>query len=261
MRAQAMYDGMNADKVTYASPVPPLPSYLGLIQGTATAQQAVTQRTRGAAANRNVARDLLWTAMETERSFIQSIADANQARANSILINGGLLVISTPLHHKSLLTLKNGAASGSVECYANVGLLMSTLTDEAIAAPILQLALHAERRHELRRPSRRRPTRRRPSRGSPRRRSSACRSTLNIATGLRRMVPDGRHPRALAPPPAPAPSSSPQLPGGGSPFPLHAQRSRGAGPKLWAPSRHLTPPRASLVADAAAMPPLNVFWE
>jgi hypothetical protein len=128
MRAQAMYDGMNADKVTYASPSPSLPTYLGLIQGTATAQQAVTQRTLGAAANRNVARDLLWAAMETERSYIQSIADANQARANSILINAGLVVLSIPVHHKSLLTLTNGAASGTVECYANVGLLLGALT-------------------------------------------------------------------------------------------------------------------------------------
>jgi hypothetical protein len=127
MRATAMYDGMNADKTTYASPSPPLPTFLGLIQGTSTAQQAVTQRTIGAAATRDAQRDLLWTAMETERIFIQSVADANPSRSLSILQNGGLVVVQVGSHAKGLLTLKNGAASGTVECFANVGLLLGAL--------------------------------------------------------------------------------------------------------------------------------------
>jgi hypothetical protein len=128
MRATAMYDGMNADKTTYASPNPPLPTFLGLIQGTSTAQNAVKQRTIGAAATRDAERDLLWTAMGTELVYIQSVADANPSRSVSILLNGGVLVIEPRSLAKGLLTLKNGAASGTVECFANVGLLMSALT-------------------------------------------------------------------------------------------------------------------------------------
>jgi hypothetical protein len=128
LRAQAMYDGMDADKVTYSSPNPALPILLTLIQGTTTAQQAVTRRTIGAAATRDAQRDLLWTAMENERMYIQSVADASPSRSVSILQNGGLLLIPVGVHAKGLLTLKNGAASGTVECYANVGLLLGAVT-------------------------------------------------------------------------------------------------------------------------------------
>jgi hypothetical protein len=127
MRATAMYNGMDGDKATYASPNPPLPTFLGLIQGTSTAHQAVTQRTIGAAATRDATRDLLWTAMEAERIYIQSVADANPSRSISILQNGGLIVIGVNSLAKGLLTLRNGAASGTVECFANVGLLLSAL--------------------------------------------------------------------------------------------------------------------------------------
>ena len=127
VRATAMYEGMNADKTTYASPNPPLPTFLGLIQGTSTAQSAVKHRTIGAAATRDAERDLLWTAMETERIYIQSVADANASRSVSILLNGGLLLNPGGVHAKGLLTLKNGAASGTVECLANVGLLLGAL--------------------------------------------------------------------------------------------------------------------------------------
>jgi hypothetical protein len=127
VRATAMYEGLNADKTTYASPSPPLPTFLGLIQSTSTVQQAVKQRTIGAAAARDVQRDLLWTAMETERIYIQSVADANPSRSISILQNGGLIVIPVTVRAKGLLTLENGAASGTVECFASVGLLLSAL--------------------------------------------------------------------------------------------------------------------------------------
>ena len=87
----------------------------------------MTQRTIGAAATRDAQRDLLWTAMESERTFIQSVADANPSRAASILQNGGLVVIPVNVRAKGLLVLENGAASGTVECVANVGLLLGAL--------------------------------------------------------------------------------------------------------------------------------------
>lgn len=126
-RAQAMHDGMNADKATYASPNPALAAFLALIQSTRTAQQAVIQRTIGAAAKRDVQRDLLWTAMDTERTYIQSLADANLARSVAILQNGGLVVVPVVTRAKGLLTLEHGVASGTVECFANVGLLLGDL--------------------------------------------------------------------------------------------------------------------------------------
>ena len=126
-RAQAMYDGMNADKVTYGSPNPPLTAFILLQQSLASAQQAAKLRTIGAAATRDVQRDLLWTAMETECTYVQSLCDAAPGRAASLIQNAGLVVVSFPVRNKDLLTLKNGAASGTIECYANVGMLLGAV--------------------------------------------------------------------------------------------------------------------------------------
>jgi len=123
--AQTMHDGMAADPTTYAAPNPPLPVFLELIQSAAVAQQAVHWRTIGAAAARNAERDLLYTAMASERTFIQGLADASPARAVVIIQNVGLRVALPPVHPKALLTLRNGMPSGTVECVANVGMLVA----------------------------------------------------------------------------------------------------------------------------------------
>jgi hypothetical protein len=80
-RAQLMHDTMNADNVTYASPDPPLPAYQILIQNVVSAQQRVRTRVIGAAAMRDAERDLLYTAMGTQRMYVQALADASGARA------------------------------------------------------------------------------------------------------------------------------------------------------------------------------------
>ena len=73
-RAQAMYNGMNADKVTYASPNPTLPAFIVLIQNLTTAEQAAQLRPKGAAATRNAQRDLLWTASRTSRCSLRWVS-------------------------------------------------------------------------------------------------------------------------------------------------------------------------------------------
>jgi hypothetical protein len=126
-RAQAMYDGMSADKATYGSPNPALTAFLPLLQNLGSAQQTAKARTIGAAAARDVQRDILWTAMETECTYVQSLCDTTPGRAAVLIQNAGLVVVSFPVRNKDLLTLKNGAQSGTVACYANVGMLLSAL--------------------------------------------------------------------------------------------------------------------------------------
>jgi hypothetical protein len=123
-RAQAMYNGMEADKVTYAAANPPLPAFLTLIQNLASSQQVVPTRVTGAAALRNEQRALLITGMESELMFVQGLADASPSRAVSIIQNAGLVVAATPAHVKLLLTLALTKQPGSVACDANVGLLV-----------------------------------------------------------------------------------------------------------------------------------------
>ncbi|MFO0762919.1 MAG: fibronectin type III domain-containing protein [Byssovorax sp.] len=123
-RAQAMYDGLAADPVTYPKPTLPLPAFKALIQDLALAQQAVKTRVLGAREKRDAKRGLLFTGMEIERTFVQSLADADPAQAAALITNAGLVVAAIPTHTKAPLILRNGKQPGSVLCDANVGLLV-----------------------------------------------------------------------------------------------------------------------------------------
>ena len=124
-RAQGMHDGMDADHGTYVAPNPPLPDFFSLIQNLVSAQLLVPKGTRGAAATRDVARDLLVTGMESERMYVQILADASPLKAAALIQNAGLGVAGIPMPHKALLTLSLGAQSGSLACEANIGLLLA----------------------------------------------------------------------------------------------------------------------------------------
>jgi hypothetical protein len=125
-RAWAMYAGMDADPVTYGGASPPLPDFLVLIESLERAQQRLPTRTAGAGAGaeRDLQRDLLVVGMQSELVFVQKLANADQARAELLIQNAGLLVAGDTAHAKALLTLKLGVQPGSVICDANVGLLV-----------------------------------------------------------------------------------------------------------------------------------------
>jgi hypothetical protein len=125
VRGQTMHDKMDADTATYAAPSPLLPAFLTLIQSAAACQQAVSARASGTTAARDVAIGLLITAMESERMYVQSLADASPSRAVLIIENAGLVVAGVPLHPKAILSLSTtGQPSGCVACEANVALLV-----------------------------------------------------------------------------------------------------------------------------------------
>ena len=125
-RAWAIHIGMGADPGTYVAPEPSLPEFLVLLEDLVEAQQAVKQRAIGKAAARNVQRDLLWAAMQSECLYVQRLADAAGVACESIIINAGFVIAGDTSHSKALLTLRNGSVSGVVECEANVGLLVRT---------------------------------------------------------------------------------------------------------------------------------------
>jgi hypothetical protein len=120
----AMYNGGEADKATYASLLGSLPGLLTLIQSCSAAQAAVPSRTVGAVATRNVARAALYQGIESGCAIVQTIADSMPARAVAIIENVGLKVVLFGPHPKPLLALELGPVSGSILCDANVGLLM-----------------------------------------------------------------------------------------------------------------------------------------
>jgi hypothetical protein len=124
LRAQSIYTGFSGDEATYASPPVALPALQILIQNVISAQLVVPSGLKGAAAKRDVQRDLLMSAMESERVFVQLLADASPSRAVALILNAGLLVAGFGGHPKALLTLTNGVQPGTVNCDANVGLLV-----------------------------------------------------------------------------------------------------------------------------------------
>jgi hypothetical protein len=125
-RAQSMYDGLFGDKVTYATPNPALPAFLLLIQNLGGSQQRVKTRVVGAVASRDTDRDLLVTGMESQRMYVQILADNDPTHAVALIQNAGLVVATVPVHTKALLTLRLGTQSGTITCDANVGLLVGT---------------------------------------------------------------------------------------------------------------------------------------
>ncbi len=124
-RAEAMLLGMGSDTVTYSAPNPPLPVFKDLITNVTTAQAAVRTRVVGAAATRDVQLGLLVQGMESERFYVQSLADKDAARAVEIIQNAGLVVAGRSGHGKLMLVLRDGPMPGTVEADANVGLLVA----------------------------------------------------------------------------------------------------------------------------------------
>ena len=133
-RAEAMYSGMGSDPLTYATPNPLLPAFKSLITNVTTAQIAVATRVIGAAATRDVQLGLMIVGMESERLYVQGLADATPSRAVQIITNAGLVVASSSGFTKLLLMLRNGAQSGSVVCDANVGMLVGVGAKHPYAA-------------------------------------------------------------------------------------------------------------------------------
>jgi hypothetical protein len=125
VRAQTLYTGLDGDKVMYAAPNPPLPAFLILIQNLASSQQTALARGKGSAAVRDGSRDLLWVGMESQRTYVQGLADVS-SNPVSVIQNAGLLVARFSPYTKPFLALTLGKQSGTVACDANVGLLVGT---------------------------------------------------------------------------------------------------------------------------------------
>jgi hypothetical protein len=124
-RAQTIYTCLDADKEAYPAPNPPLPAYLVLIQNLASSQQLALARGRGAAAARDAVRDLLYIGMESERTYVQGLADMSTSPV-SVIQNAGLVVAGFSPYTKPFLVLTPGKQPGTVACDANVGLLVGT---------------------------------------------------------------------------------------------------------------------------------------
>ena len=128
VRSQAMSAGFAAHSADYSALSPALPAFEILIQNLVGAQQLVPAGTVGAAKARNVQLDLLWSAMKSECAYVQTLVDINPTRGLLLIQNAGLVGVTRLLYTKPLLALTLGTQPGTVNCNANVGLLVGAGT-------------------------------------------------------------------------------------------------------------------------------------
>jgi hypothetical protein len=128
-QAKNIYNAMSADKVTYASPNPPLATLLAQIQALDTAQQAVKARAPGAVEVRNAKRDVLFSSLQSEQAYVQSLSDASPDRAPAIVTGAAMVVAKAPSTSKPVVQVKLGVQPGTATLRANA----TTLVGKGVA--------------------------------------------------------------------------------------------------------------------------------
>ena len=105
---------------------PPLTmaAFLLMIQAASAAQAATSAKTRGLVTARAAKIDVLWTAMNTLKTWVQGLADASEPLAGAALIEAaGLVVQQVGFPLKPLLSAKFMPATGVVHLEVNATML------------------------------------------------------------------------------------------------------------------------------------------
>jgi hypothetical protein len=121
--ARSAHDGMLADVKTFPNPNPTLVILQAQTTALDTAQQATKARTKGTAAARDLARDALWTSMESQRMYVQTIIDQNPERAATIVAAVSMHLVDAHFFVKPLLGAEQAHDGSPVALHANATLL------------------------------------------------------------------------------------------------------------------------------------------
>jgi len=101
----------NAD---FASPNPPLATMTSHIDVLDTKEIAAQQRTIGAAAERDVAREVVVNDIHSQGHYVHNVALLNRDRATSLIEGAGLATVRVAVRTKNAIEVKHGLVSGSV---------------------------------------------------------------------------------------------------------------------------------------------------
>ncbi|MFT3774967.1 MAG: hypothetical protein QM820_57195 [Minicystis sp.] len=115
---------MGGNQAVYNAPSPALSVLTNLAQDLAAAQENVRARVVGAVAIRDEKRIVLVNALESERMYIQVLANASPQQAISIITGAGMKVANLPVHAKPLLDAVHGEQPGVVVLVANASILV-----------------------------------------------------------------------------------------------------------------------------------------
>lgn len=130
--AKTIHNAMGAAAAQFPSPNPPLATLQAQIQDLDTAEQATKTKTKGTVAIRDTKREILYSSLESERMYVQSLADANPEQAVAIVTAAGLGVGKTPSRTKPVLQVKPGPLPGTAKLVANASLLAGKRTSKSV---------------------------------------------------------------------------------------------------------------------------------
>jgi hypothetical protein len=116
--AKMIQTKMAAASATFPTPIPTMAILSGLIVAYDTAQES-TKTTKAAIGTRNTARDALWSALESECSYVQVICDANLGQAANYADLSGFKIVSIGSHVKEILAVDVVLGTGTVHLVAN----------------------------------------------------------------------------------------------------------------------------------------------
>jgi len=100
------------------SPTPPLATLSADLAAFEASEATALTRVKGAAVTRNEKYLVLHGDMEHEMAYVQSVADANPANAQSIIESSGFAVRKTTSHPKTALKATAGPVPGAVKLVA-----------------------------------------------------------------------------------------------------------------------------------------------
>ena len=124
---KTVYNGMLGHPDIFTACNPSLPTLLTQIQALDIAQQAAATRGKGLVAVRDERSSALYTSLESERTYAQTLSDANPEQATTIILAAGMTVATAPVHIKPVISAVLGSSPHSVVLRANVTALVGPL--------------------------------------------------------------------------------------------------------------------------------------
>jgi len=103
---------------SFPSPPIPIPTFQSSITALGTSEQAVITRVKGAAATRNVKLATVRSEAEQLKAYVQVIADANPAEAESLIHSAGMAVKKVTARNKPDLAATPGPVPGTAHLVA-----------------------------------------------------------------------------------------------------------------------------------------------
>jgi hypothetical protein len=120
--AKTILAGLSSKPSVYTAPTPTLQILSQQITDLDTSHELV-KTVRGSAPARNAKRNILWTSLEMERMYVQSLADLlPPEQASAVITGAGMYVGIFGAHNKPIIFCKPGV-SGTVHVFVNVGVL------------------------------------------------------------------------------------------------------------------------------------------